>query len=62
MLVIWDFYKKSENVEAFFQNMLTSMDLSSNIHDHVGNLFFFHEKIGNLVFASNMSTEILRYC
>ena len=44
MLVIWDFYKKSENVEAFFQNMLTSMDLSSNLHGHVGNLFFFHEK------------------
>ena len=29
--------------------MLTSIDLSSNLHDHVGNLFFFSRKRDILV-------------
>ena len=57
MLVIWFFHKKSENVGDFFQNMLTSMDLGSNLHDHVG--IFFSRKMEIWVYRFKYVNENL---
>ena len=61
MVVICFFHKKSENVGAFFQNMLTSVDLSSNLHDHVGNLYFSrkNEHFGELFQICQRIFEVL---